>query len=213
MVRVAGVQTPIHGLLGRLSRARARYVWLSRVMDQLAWQNRHVAPVRRYSAVPLWVRIDKLKTAVASGAGPTAVLTRPSRRLRVPGLHDRSLSRLTGSDKIKIELRVLSARVDFADLFVADWPDLAAFQGALDQRSEECHQTRQCPTTGSSIADGHMAERRLLQALPTLDELFDGFVARRASRDWLVSFEGRRYSRCESSASRAPQIGRDRTAR
>ena len=163
-------------------------------MDQLAWQNRHVAPVRRYSAVPLWVRIDKLKTAVASGAGPTAVLTRPSRRLRVPGLHDRSLSRLTGSDKIKIELRVLSARVDFADLFVADWPDLAAFQGALDQRSEECHQTRQCPTTGSSIADGHMAERRLLQALPTLDELFDGFVARRASRDWLVSFEGRRYS-------------------
>jgi len=40
----------------------------------------------------------------------------------------------------------------------------------------------------------HAAERSLLQALPHLHEVFDCVVARRVSRDCLVSFEGRRYS-------------------
>lgn len=195
MVRVAGVLTPIHGLLGTLSHARARFVWVSPVMDQLAWQSGHVALFRRYGGVPLWVRVDNLKTAVASGAGPTAVLTPAFATFaRTCGFTIDPCRAATGSDKGKIERRVRAARVDFADLFVAEWPDLAALQHALDQRSAECHQTRQCPITGTSIAAAHAAERVLLQALPTLDELFDCVVARRVSRDCLVSFEGRRYS-------------------
>lgn len=195
MVRVAGVLTPIHGLLGTLSHARARFVWLSPVMDQLAWQSGHVALFRRYGGVPLWVRIDNLKTAVASGAGPTAVLTPAFETFaRTCGFTIDPCRAATGSDKGKIERRVRAARVDFADLFVAEWPDITVLQDALDQRSLECHQTRQCPITGTSIADAHAAERGLLQPLPTLDELFDCVVARRVSRDCLVSFEGRRYS-------------------
>jgi transposase len=76
VVRVARVALPIHGLLGTLSHARARFVWVSPSMDQLAWQSGHVALFRRYGGVPLWVRIDNLKTGVATGAGPTAVITR-----------------------------------------------------------------------------------------------------------------------------------------
>ncbi|QJR36209.1 Mu transposase domain-containing protein [Gemmatimonas groenlandica] len=87
-----------------------------------------------------------------------------------------------------------TARVDVADLFVHDWPDLPTLQAALDERSAEWHATRRCPITGSLIAEAFAHEQRLLQPVPTLHELFDCVVARRVSRDYLVSFEGRRYT-------------------
>lgn len=207
VVRVASVPLPIHGLLGTLSHARARFVWVSPVMDQLAWQSGHVALFRRYGGVPLWVRIDNLKTGVATGAGPTAVLTPAYATFaRTCGFTVDPCRAATGSDKGKIERRVRAARVDFADLFVADWPDLPTLQAALDQRSVELHQRRQCPMTGTSIAAAHAAERAVLQPLPTLDELFDCVVARRVSRDCLVSFEGRRYSVPFASVGRTVEV-------
>ena len=74
-VRIAHTPTPVHGLIGTLSYSRARFVWMSPAMHQLAWQSGHVALFTRYGGVPLWVRLDNLRTAVASGAGPSAVLT------------------------------------------------------------------------------------------------------------------------------------------
>ncbi|WP_310569337.1 IS21 family transposase [Gemmatimonas sp.] len=194
-VRIAGTVRPLHGLIGTLSHSRARFVWMSPVMHQLAWQSGHVAIFTRYGGVPLWVRIDNLKTAVASGAGPTAVLTPAFATFaRTCGFAVDPCRAATGSDKGKTERSVRTARTDFADLFVHAWPDLPHLQAALDERSAECHATRRCPITGTLIADAHAAEQRLLQTLPTFDELFDCVVARRVSRDCLVSFEGRRYS-------------------
>ncbi len=194
-VRLAGALTPVHGLLGTLSYSRARFVWMSPVMHQLAWQSGHVALFTRYGGVPFWVRIDNLKTAVASGAGPTAVLTPAFTTFaRTCGFAVDPCRAATGSDKGKVERNVRTARTDFADLFVYDWPDLTHLQAALDERSAECHATRRCPITGTLIAEALAAEQPLLQAVPTLHELFDCVVARRVSRDCLVSFEGRRYS-------------------
>jgi hypothetical protein len=170
-------------------------MWLSLAMHQLAWQSGHVALFARYGGVPLWVRLDNLRTAVASGAGPTAVLTPAFATFATTcGFGVDPCRAATGSDTGKTERSVRTARTDFADLFVYDWPDLAQLQAALDERSAECHATRRCPITGTRIADAHATERPLLQALPTLHELFDCVVARQVSRDCLVSFEGRRYS-------------------
>lgn len=70
---LAGQACTLYGLIGTLSFSRATFVWASRTMTQLAWQTGHLALFHRYGGVPLWVCFDNLKTAVASGAGPTAV--------------------------------------------------------------------------------------------------------------------------------------------
>jgi transposase len=74
--RLAGEMVPLYGLIGTLAHSRATFVWVSRTLNQLAWQSGHLALFRRYGGVPLWIRFDNLKTAVAAGAGPTAVLNR-----------------------------------------------------------------------------------------------------------------------------------------
>ena len=193
--RLGGVLQPVHGLIGTLSHSRASFVWVSLSMQQLAWQTGHLALFRRYGGVPLWIRIDNLKTGVASGAGPTAVLTPAFATFaRTCGFGVDPCRAARGSDKGKIERNVRTHRSVYADLLVDAWADLPALQAALDARSALVQDERRCPITGTSIADALRAERARLQPVPALQELFDCVVARPVSRDGLVSFEGRRYS-------------------
>lgn len=193
--RVGGVMQPLYGLIGTLSYSRASFVWVSLSTQQLAWQTGHLALFRRYGGVPLWIRIDNLKTGVASGAGPTAVLTPVVATFaRTCGFAVDPCRPARGSDKGKTERNVRSYRSLFADLLVASWPDLPTLRAALDARSALVQAQRRCPITGTPIAEALTAERALLQPVPELQELFDCVVARRVSRDCLVRFEGRRYS-------------------
>lgn len=100
----------------------------------------------------------------------------------------------TGQDKGKVERQVRTDRGAFADLFGQEWPAFEPLQAALDRRSHELHARRRCPATGTMVAAALAVERRRLQPLPAMHEPFDVVVARRVSRDALVSFEGRRYS-------------------
>lgn len=190
-------QQPQHcyGLIGTLAHSRATFVWVSATMTQVAWQTGHLALFRGYGGVPLWVRIDNLKTAVARGAGARAVLT--------PAFHAFAQScgfqvdpcrPAMGSDKGKVERQVRIHRTIFADLFVTAWPTLDALQRALDQRAAEHLTAARCPATGTTIAEALAAERVVLQPVPPMHEPFDCIVARHVSRDCLVSFESRRYS-------------------
>jgi transposase len=193
--RIGGERRPLHGLIGTLSHSRATFVWLSPTMTQLAWQTGHLALFTRYGGVPLWVRIDNLKTGVASGAGPTAVITPAFQTFaRTCGFSVDPCRARTGSDKGKVERAVRTDRGVFADLFLADWPTLEQFQLALDHRAAEMHAQRRCPMTGTTITEALAAEQPVLQAVPSVHEPFDCVVARRVMRDCLVSFEGRRYS-------------------
>lgn len=192
---IAGVRCMLHGLIGTLSHSRATWVWMSLTQTQLAWQTGHLALFARYGGVPLWVRIDNLKTAVARGAGPSAVLTPAFAAFAQQcGFGVDPCRARTGSDKGKVERTVRTDRGVFADLFLAEWPSLTALQAALDARASEVHTRRRCPATGTTIAETLAAEQRVLQPVPTMHEPFDCVVARRVSRDCLVSFEGRRYS-------------------
>ena len=192
---VGGERVTGYGLLGTLSFSRATYVWVSPTMSQLAWQSGHLALFRRYGGTPLWVRIDNLKTGVAQGAGPTAVLNATFQRFAVAcGFQVDPCRPATGQDKGKVERQVRTERSAFADLFRREWPDWGALQAALDVRADELHRRRPCPATGTAVAEALDAERPTLQPVPALTEPFDVVVARRVTRDCLVAFEGRRYS-------------------
>jgi transposase len=192
---VAGERVTGYGLLGTLSFSRATFVWVSATMTQLAWQSGHLALLRRYGGVPLWVRIDNLKTGVARGAGPTAVVNATFQRFAAAcGFQVDPCRPAMGQDKGKVERQVRTERSAFADLFRRAWPSWAALQAALDARAAELHARRPCPATGTSVAAAFAAEQPALRPLPALSEPFDVVVARRVSRDCLVSFEGRRYS-------------------
>jgi transposase len=204
---IAGERRSLHGLIGTLSHSRATFVWVSPTMTQLAWQTGHLALFTRYGGVPLWVRIDNLKTGVAVGAGSTAVITPAfqtfARSCRFAVDPCRAA---TGADKGKVERGVRTDRGAFADLFLTDWASLEHFQMALDARASELHDRRRCPMTGTTITAALQAERAVLQAVPALHEPFDCVVARRVSRDGLVAFEGRRYSVPFASIGRIVEV-------
>jgi transposase len=192
---VGGEPCTLYGLIGTLSFSRATFVWVSRTTTQLAWQAGHLGLFQRYGGVPLWVRHDNLKTAVAAGAGPTALFTPAFARFaRACGFQLDACRAGTGSDKGKVERQVRTDRGAFADLFLRPWEGLEALQAALDARAAELHGRRRCPVTGTSVAAALEAERAVLRPVPAMHELFDCVVARKVSRDCLVSFEGRRYS-------------------
>jgi transposase len=192
---LADERCTLYGLIGSLSFSRATFVWASRTTAQLAWQTGHLALFRRYGGVPLWVRLDNLKTAVASGAGSSAVFNRAFARFAgTCGFSLDPCRAAMGSDKGKVERSVRTERSAFADLFLRRWESEAALQSALDTRAAELHERRRCPATGTTVAEALVAERPLLLPVPAMHEPFDVVVARRVSRDCLVSFEGRRYS-------------------
>lgn len=196
------VETPIgarkerlHVLVGTLSHSRARFGWLSEDQGQLAWHAGHLALFERYGGVPLWVRIDNLKTGVASGAGPTAVLNRAYEIFaRACGFEIDPCRPAKGSDKGKTERSVRTFRGAYGAVLRRGAGSVPELQHLLDERSGELLTRLECPVTGTSVREAWEAERVLLRSLPSMAEPFDVVVSRRVSRDCLTSFEGRRYS-------------------
>jgi transposase len=182
-------------LVGALSHSRARFTWASPDQGQLAWHTGHLELFRRYGGVPLWVRIDNLKTGVASGAGPTAVLNASYKVFaRTCGFEVDPCRPAKGSDKGKAERSVRTFRSAYGDVLRRGAGTDEELQHLLDMRSEELLDRLECPVTGTKVRDAWLAERLVLQPIPTMAEPFDVVVTRRVSRDCLVSFEGRRYS-------------------
>ncbi|RMF05939.1 MAG: IS21 family transposase [Alphaproteobacteria bacterium] len=194
-VAVGSRQMRLQALLGTLSHSRARFCWVSEDQSQLAWHTGHLALFRRYGGVPLWVRIDNLKTGVARGAGPTAVLNRAYRVFaRTCGFEIDPCRPAKGSDKGKAERGVRTLRSAFGPVLRRGAGSLEELQGLLDQEARRLMERLTCPVTGTAVLEAWQAERRTLQPLPTMAEPFDVVVSRRVSPDCLISFEGRRYS-------------------
>lgn len=190
-----GERTSLQALIGVLAHSRARFCWVSRDASQLAWHTGHLALFRRYGGVPLWVRIDNLKTGIARGAGPSAVLNRSYAVFARDCRFEIDPCRpATPADKGKVERSVLVFQQSFSDLLGETWSSLETLQTALDQRADTLLDRLRCPVTGTSVREAFEAERRVLQPVPALSEPFDVVVSRRVQRDCLVSFEGRRYS-------------------
>lgn len=194
-VPIGPKRTRLQALVGALSHSRARFCWTSLDQSQLAWHTGHVALFERYGGVPLWVRIDNLKTGVASGAGSHAVLNRSYEIFaRTLGFEIDPCRPRKGSDKGKVERSVRTFRGAFGEVFRRGAGSLEELQVLLDRAADGLLDRLECPVTGTSVREAWQAERALLQPLPSLAEPFDVLVSRKVQRDCLVSFEGRRYS-------------------
>lgn len=193
--RVGGRPEKLQVLTGTLSHSRARFSWVSRDQTQLAWHAGHLALFERYRGVPLWVRIDNLKTGVSSGAGATAVLNASYRVFaRTCGFEIDPCRAAKGSDKGKVERSVRTFRAAYGSVLRTGAESMGELQRRLDARSADLLDRLTCPVTGTSVREAWEAERALLRPLPTMAEPFDVVVSRHVSRDCLISFEGRRYS-------------------
>ena len=155
---IAGERVLLPVLVGTLSHSRARFAWASRTADQLAWHTGHLELFRRYGGVPLWVRIDNLKTGVAKGAGASAVLNRSYAIFaRECGFEVDPCRPRKGSDKGKTERSVRTFRSRFGDLFERDWSEVEGLQSALDERADRLLDALTCPVTGTSVQGRHSA--------------------------------------------------------
>lgn len=193
--RIGGRREELQILVGTLSHSRARFSWVSCDQTQLSWHAGHLQLFERYGGVPLWVRIDNLKTGVSSGAGATAVLNASYRVFaRTCGFEIDPCRAAKGSDKGKTERSVRTFRSAYGAVLRGGAETIEELQHRLDARSRTLLDRLTCPVTGTSVREAWESERRLLRPLPTMAEPFDVVVSRRVSRDCLISFEGRRYS-------------------
>lgn len=182
-------------LIVTLSWSRKRAVVWARSKDMLSWQACQIACLQRLGGVPAVLRIDNVRTAIASGAGAWGVINETYRRFAVQlKFHVDACQPRHPRGKGKVERHVRDLRGTVNPRREA-FDSLEALQGVTDARLEARARRLRCPTTGTSIAEAWEQERRLLTPLPeTLPEPFDVVVRRPVGIDCLVSFEGRRYS-------------------
>jgi hypothetical protein len=190
-----------------LSHSRMWVVIWSRSENMLAWLDGHNRAFEFLGGVPSFVRLDNLKTGVASGCGAWAKLndgyeTYAKQMEFTPDPHRVNTPR----DKGKAERRVDDVKV----LQVTDkdrFEDVDDLQETGTLRVVDRSKKLTCPVTGKSVYESWHLEKPYLKPLPlSLPEPFDVQVLREVSRDCLVAFEGRRYSVPYRWAKRTVQV-------
>lgn len=177
-----------------LSHSRKEAVIWCRRMEQISWHHAHNEALKRLQGLPAVIRIDNLKTGIASGAGPTgeinAAYAAYAKALR---FHVDACQAYSPEQKGKVERRggVLRQRIDPTS---RSFKDLEELQEWTDQRLEEQASRRICPATGKTVQESWEREKAFLQPLPILPSVFDVAVRRPVHRDCTVNFESRTYS-------------------
>ena len=178
-----------------LSASRMWAVVWSRRKDMASWIRCHNEAFSRLGGVPLSLRPDNEKTAVATGAGPWGEVNEGYEAYAKQMGFVVNLARpRTPTDKGKVERK--GRDVQWHQVRVGDcFAGLEDLQRATDGRVLERAKRLTCPQTGLSIYESWHEEKLVLAPLPaTLPEPFDTQVSRVVSRDCLVSFEGHQYS-------------------
>lgn len=194
-VEELGGRRTLDALVVTLSHSRMFAVIWATSRDLLWWLSGHNQAFARLGGIPWTVRIDNLKTGVASGAGAWAKLHEGyASYARQLGFVVDPCRVRTGSDKGKVERRGRDVRGFLDAIKGICFLRLEDLQAATDERVRARASRLICPVTGRSILKSWEAERESLLPLPeTLPEPFDVQVNRAVSDDCLVSFEGRQY--------------------
>ena len=187
--------TKVSGLSVKLSHSRGRaLVWCMK-KDLAHWLTAHNGAWVRLGGIPAVERVDNVKTAASTGAGPWATLH------TVYGAYARDLKYhvefcrvRTPRDKGKVERDVRFVRGEL-QLKNRRFRDLDDLQRYTDTKLKRAMHRLTCPVTGAPVWESFLAEQEVLTPLPeVMPDPFDVVVKRDVSRDCLVSFEGRRYS-------------------
>lgn len=194
-VHSLGGFTRLSAFVMTLSHSRMWVVIWSRSENMLAWVDSHNRAFEFLGGITSFVRLDNLKTGVASGCGAWAKIndgyeTYAKQMEFTPDPHRVNTPR----DKGKAERRVDDVKV----LQVTDtdrFEDMEDLQETGVIRVVDRSKKLTCPVTGKSVYESWYLEKPYLKPLPlSLPEPFDVQVLREVSRDCLVAFEGRRYS-------------------
>jgi transposase len=182
-------------LIVTLSWSRKRAVVWARGKDMLSWQSCQIGCLQRLGGVPAVLRIDNVKTAIATGGGSWGKINETYRRFATQlRFHVDACQPRHPQGKGKVERHARDLR-GLVDPRQEHFDDLAALQAATDSRLEDRARKLTCPVTGTTIAEAWNRERRLLSPLPAaMPDPFDVVVYRPVGIDCTVSFEGRRYS-------------------
>ena len=202
-----GGETKISAFIMTLSHSRMWSVVWSRGENMLSWLTCHNRAFEFLGGIPSTVRIDNLKTGVASGCGVWSKINEgyASYARQMDFAPDPHRVR-TPRDKGKAERRVQDVKI----LQVTEkdrFEDMEDLQETSRLRILARSRKLTCPVTGKSIYDSWDLEKQHLKPLPfSLPEPFDVQVSREVGRDCLVSFEGRRYSVPYRWAKRTVQV-------
>lgn len=184
---------PLSAFVMRLSHSRKPAVVWSRSKDLLSWLSCHNGAYRRLGGIAAVNRIDNVKTALASGAGPWGVI-HPAYRAyaQAVGFHIDACLPGDPEAKGKVEAGVRLGRLRL-DPGSRPFDALEALQTWSDQRLETWARQATCPATGKTVQESWEAELERLRPLPILPEPFDIAVTRRVHKDCMVRFEERSY--------------------
>ncbi len=184
---------PLHAFVMVLSHSRMPAVVWSRREDLLSWLTCHNGAYRRLAGVAAVNRIDNVKTAIATGAGPTGVI-HPAYRAysRTVGFHVDACNPGDPRAKGKAEAKVWLSRL----LDVTGRPSdaLEELQERTERKIERWAKRTVCPPTGRWVQDSWEREIHGMPPLPILPEPFELAVTRPVHPDCTVRFEGRSYT-------------------
>lgn len=184
---------PLSAFVMRLSHSRKPAVVWSRSKDLLSWLSCHNGAFERLAGVPAVNRIDNVRTALASGAGPWGTI-HPAYRAyaRAVGFHIDACLPRDPEAKGKAEAAVRLSRLK-VDPGPRRFDQLEELQHWTDERLEAWTRRAICPATGKTVEASWHAELKLLRPLPILPEPFDIVVTRPVHKDCMVRFEERSY--------------------
>lgn len=192
-VDVGSGPEPMSAFVMRLSHSRKTAVVWSRRKDLLSWLTCHNAAYERLAGIAAVNRVDNVKTAIASGAGPWGTI-HPSYQAyaRTVGFHiDACLPRdPEGKGKAEAAVRLSRLRVDPGP---RRFERVEELQSWSDERVDAWAKKSLCPATGKTVQASWEQELERLRPLGLLPEPFDIAVTRPVHKDCMVRFEERSY--------------------
>jgi hypothetical protein len=193
-VTVSSNETWLSAFVMVLSHSRMPAVIWSESKNQVSWLTCHNRAYTCLGGVPAVNRVDNVKTAIATGAGPWGEINPAYRAYaQAVGFHiDACLPRQANA-KGKVENKVLLARWQ-VNPRNRTWNHLDDLQHWTQERIARWAKRAICPATGRTVHASWQAELEHLAPLPLLPEPFDIAVTRPVHKDCMVNFEGRQYA-------------------
>ena len=192
-VDVGAGPEPLSAFVMTLSHSRKPAVVWSRRKDLLSWLACHNGAFQRLAGVAAVNRIDNVRTALASGAGPWGTI-HPAYQAysRTVGFHIDACQAGDPEAKGKVEAKVRLSRLR-ADPSGRRFASLEELQDWSDHQLLAWSKRALCPATGLSVEESWCRELERLRPLPILPEPFDIAVTRPVHKDCMVRFEERSY--------------------
>jgi transposase len=189
-----------------LSHSRMPAVIWSESKDQVSWLTCHNRAYTWLRGVAAVNRVDNVKTAIATGAGPWGEINPAYRTYaKAVGFHiDACLPRQANA-KGKVENKVLLARWQVNPQY-RSYSSLEDLQQWTQERLAHWAKRSICPATGHTVYASWEAELEQLASLPLLPEPFDIAVTRPVHKDCMVNFEGRQYAVPFEHVGRAVEV-------